>query len=485
MKNSIQITGLFLLLLIVPFACKEDFITLTNPSSLSEASYYKTDVDLKGALTAAYSSLQSVYDYWYQFAEVPSDNSTSPNDGAFEHQIDLFELPGNHSGVSRIWTNLYRSIAISNLVIDHAEAVSMDATLKARYVAEAKFIRSLDYFNLVRCFGDIPLVLNVIENPDDALAYRRDAVAKVYTQIINDLTELEKNLPAKYTGTDIGRVTSIAAKTLLGEVYMTQKNYSLAVTKLKEAITLAESNGIVLLTKYDDIFAATNGNNAEIIFSIQYQKSRTPKEGSKWGNTFIPQETGNSVVKAGRAYGYNLIHEDLENAFEPDDSRKTISVGKYISTNGLVTLRYTKKYLDPNIVADSDGDNDWPVYRYADLLLLYAEALNETGKSPEALTHLNKIRNRAGLTNKVISDASVLRLAIEQERRIELNMEGHRWFDLIRTGRASQVMNSYFNTYAIKNSANSIVQIGSNNLLFPIPETERTVNPNLTQNEGY
>ncbi len=469
-------------------SCTEDFINLENPSALTEESYYKTAADLKSALTAAYSSLQPVYDFMYQFGEVPSDNSTSPVDGQFENQLDLFEVPTNHPGVSRMWTNLYRSIAKANLVIERAGPIEMDAAVKARYVAEAKFIRALDYFNLVRIFGDVPLVLITVKNPDDALVYKRDAAATVYTQIIKDLTESEGVLLSKYTGIDIGRATSIAAKMLLGEVYMTvtPKNFPSAVSKLREAISLADANGVALLPKYDDVFDPTKGNNAEIIFAVQYQKGRNPIEGSRFANWFIPQETGNTVLKAGRGYGYNLVTPDLDLAFEINDNRKTISVDRYVSANGLVTLLYSRKYLDPSLAADQDADNDWPVYRYADLVLLYAEALNETGNQSEALVQMNRVRKRAGLADKTNTGAAALKLDIEQERRIELNMEGHRWFDLVRTERAITVVNNHFTTYKIVNSTNTQAQIVSTNyLLFPIPESERIINPTLTQNSGY
>ncbi len=485
MKNIIQKIVVFLALCIVSFGCKEDFINLANPSALTEASYYKTAVDLKGGLTAAYSSLQPVYNYMYQFAEISSDNSIGPIDGQNEHLFDKFEVPTNHTGVSRMWTNLFRSVAKTNLVIARAEPIVMDATQKARFVAEAKFIRALNYFNLVRIFGDVPIVVAPVKNPDDALSFRRDATTLVYAQIIKDLTESEGILLPKYTGVDVGRATSIAAKMLLSEVYMTQKNFPVAITKLKETIDLADANGVALLPKYDDIFDPTKGNNAEIIFSIQYQKNRIPIEGSLFSTWFIPQETGNLVVKAGRGYGYNLVHPDLDAAFEINDNRKSISVDKYVSANGLVVLRYTKKYLDGGLLADQDGDNDWTIYRYADLILLYAESLNETGNQTEALLQMNRIRKRAGLANKMVADQVGLRLAIEQERRIELNMEGHRWFDLLRTGRAIEVMNNHFATYKILRTTNVQAQIGTTNLLSPIPETERTVNPNIAQNPGY
>lgn len=466
-------------------SCSEQFINPINPAALTVASYYKTASDVRGGVTSAYSSLQLVYSYLYSLSEVPSDNSLSTADGNAIDQFDVFNLPTNQSYLFLSWQALYTSIAKANIVLDRAPGVTMDETLKSRYLAELKFIRAMNYFNLVRAWGDVPLILKALDNPDDALTYRRNPTAEVYAQIIKDLTEAETVLPAKYTGTDVGRATSIAAKTMLGEVYMTQKNWMGAAAKLKEAYDLAGTSGVTLLANFADIFNPVNGNNAEIIFAVQYQRNRQPVEGSNFANNFTLQSTADKVAKVGRNLGYNYPTQDLDNAFEAGDTRKPISVSSIVSGN--LTLRFTSKYLDPNQTTDGDADNDWIVYRYADLLLLYAEALNETGNTTDALTQLNKVRSRAGLAARLNLNQTATRAAIEQERRVELCFEGHRWFDLVRTGRALDVVTAQIKTESAipANVAGIDTRLKSRNYLFPIPEQERIINPALVQNPGY
>jgi hypothetical protein len=467
-------------------SCKKSFIELTNPSAFTEGSYYKTASDLKGGLTAAYSNLQPIYEFWYRWAEITSDNTQGRNDGAAENQIDVFTLGSTYVSIYTSWQAYYKCIASANIVIEKAPAIAMDETLKARYVAEAKVIRALCYFHLVRMFGDVPLITVTIKSPDEALAYNRTSIADVYGQIAKDLTEAEVALPAVYNGAlnnEVGRITAIAAKTMLGEVYMTQKKWVEATAKLKEAYNLSATSGVSLMTKFDDIFDPSKNNNQEIIMSVQYQRGRSPIEGSAWSNYFAPIGSGITVVKAGTAYGYNQISPSLNNAFEAGDNRKPISVGAF--TSGSTTLYYTRKYIDPNQLAIVDADNDWIVYRYADLLLLYAESLNESGATPDALIQMNKVRARAGLASLSGLNPVDTRLAIERERRVELSCEGHRWFDLVRTGRAQEIMTAHFAAFPVAESTGAAARMVSRNFLFPIPDAERSVNPNLVQNPGY
>lgn len=484
--KKLAIISTMIVLLSVIGGCSKDFIDLTNPSAFTETNYYKTADDLKGALTASYSSLQPVYDLWYRWSEIPSDNTQGRSDGGGENQIDVFTLGATYANIYPIWQSLYKTIATANIVVEKAPAIVMDSALKARYMAEAKAIRALGYYNLVRMFGAVPLITVTLKSPDEAFAYKRESVDKVYAQIKKDLTEAEAALPPKYDGTsnkEVGRVTSIAVKTMLGEVLMVQKSWSEATVKLKEAYDLCVTNGVNLLSNYADIFDPTKGNNQEILWAVQYQRGRTPLEGSGWPNYFAPIGSGTSVVKAGAAYGYNQISPSLFNAFESGDKRLPVSVGIY--TSGSSKVYYTRKYLDPDQVAASDAGNDWILYRYADLLLLYAEALNENNETASAEFYLNKVRTRAGVVEKTGLTQITARTAIELERRLELSCEGHRWFDLVRTNRVSEVMTAHFAAYPIAESTGAVARMEMRHFLFPIPDVERTINPDLTQNEGY
>lgn len=321
------------------------------------------------------------------------------------------------------------------------------------------------------------MVTTSITDPEDAYGYGRTSADKVYAQIIQDLKDAEAVLPVKYTvNTDIGRATKGAAKGLLGKVYLTMHNYPDAISELSGMLNL----GYTLLPNYNDIFLATNGNNAEIVFSVQYTKGGYGT-GSPFANIFLPGNSGNNIVKVGAPAGFNLLTQDLVDAFsDPADKRKAISVGVYLGGN-----YYTQKYMDTPTGA-YDAENDWIVLRYADVLLMYAEALNENGQTSDAVPYLNQIRTRAGLANISSSiNQSDLRLAIEKDRRLELNMEGHRWFDLVRTGRAITVMNASFNKYKITIGVGVNASVANNQLLFPIPLSEIQINPLLTQNPGY
>lgn len=466
--------------------CSNDFIDLTNPSAFTEKNYYKTADDLKGALTASYSSLQPVYDLWYRWSEIPSDNTQGRSDGGGENQIDVFTLGATYVNIYSIWQALYKTIATANIVLEKAPAINMDETLKARYMAEAKALRALGYYNLVRMFGGVPLITVTLKSPDEALTYKRESVDKIYAQIKKDLTEAETVLPPKYEGTankEVGRITAIAVKTMLGEVLMVEKDWPGAALKLKEAYDLCAANGTGLLPNYADIFDPAKGNNQEIIWAVQYQRGRTPLEGSGWPNYFAPIGSGTSVVKAGSAYGYNQISPSLFNAFEAGDKRLPVSIGIFTTSSSKVY--YTRKYIDPEQVAPSDAGNDWIIYRYADLLLLYAEALNENNETASAAFQLNKVRARAGLAEKTGLTQITAREAIELERRLELSCEGHRWFDLVRTNRVSNVMTAHFAAYPIAESTGAVARMENRHFLYPIPDVERTINPDLTQNDGY
>lgn len=495
MKNkNIKLILVALLIWVLP-SCSDSFIDVTNPNSLAVNTYYHTQGELATGLTAAYSTLRNVYSDMYWLTEVTTDNSYSPNDGQNEDQAEQWIIPATHPYIASRWRNLYRSVAFSNIVLEQAPKVQMDTVLRTRYMAEAKFIRALDYFYLVRLWGDVPFITHTLTNPDDANSYLRESKDKIYDElIIPDLNSISKILPSIFGIPDKGRATKVAALMMLGEVYMTRGDYVAAQSVLKQALDAANANGYNLLagaSGYSSIFDPTNNNNNEIIFAVQYNSGQSPLIGSKWNNWFAPKAGSlpASIVKTGQGYGYNQVHTDLYNAFEAGDLRKASSIGTY--TVGSTLFYYTKKYTDPSLAKELDANNCWIVYRYADLLLLYAECLNEKGETSAALGYVNTIRThpRTGLAALPAGlDQVAARIAIAKERRIELNMEGHRWFDLIRTGKTVEVMNAHFKLTPRTNSTelnNTPYTFTGKPLLFPIPDSEIKLNPALTQNTGY
>ena len=461
-------------------SCKDKFLDLAPIAQANTNTFFKTPADMLNALNAAYGTLQSGGQYGsnYVYAEIPSDDTTPVLSGSVTDQdeFDKFYPRTTNPFLASRWNDTFRGIYRTNTVIDRIAAVQMDETLKKRIVGEAKFLRALMYFNMVRVFGDVPLVLKEITDPAEGYDYGRAPVADVYAQIIKDLSDAESVLPATYGSADVGRATSGAAKSLLGKVYLTRKQYTEAGAKLKEVI---DSNVYDLLPNYADVFRASNKNHKESIFDVQYKKG-TINEGSGFGNSYAPENSGNSVIQFGGS-GNNRPTPDMEQAYEAGDLRKAASMSTgYTNAQGVrVEYNYVKKYSDVPQTSGNSDDN-WPVLRYADVLLMYAEVLNETGKTAEALPFLNRIRKRAGLADKTVTTQANMRLALEQERRVELAFEGHRWFDLVRTGRALDVMKAKAAAIGIKTS------LTENNLIFPIPQSQIDINPSkIKQNPGY
>jgi tetratricopeptide (TPR) repeat protein len=475
MKNrSIYMLLLGLALLPIP-ACK-DFLDLKPISQGSADNFYKTPNDFNTAVLGAYSTLlnRGMYSSIWLFTDQRSDNTEQETYLGIlqvEGDFDTFTLITTNSYLNDNWNHHYQCINRCNAVLDRIGAVNFSSEeQKNQYSGEALFLRSLAYFNLVQIYGDVPLVTKVI-SADEAYTFVRTSAEEVYSSIIKDLTEAAAKLPVSYSGNNIGRATSGAAKSLLGKVYLTRKQYSDASKVLKEVI---DGGQYTLLANYADIFSPENANNKESIFEVQY-KANSQGRGSPFATLFTPR-TGNAgilLTGQGATQGYNRPTQDVIDAYETGDVRKDASLAvNWVDRGVTYNDPYIKKYLSrlPN---PSDGDANWIVLRYADVLLMYAESLNEERKTTEALSYLNQIRTRARLAPKTEMSQTQFRIAIEQERRVELAFEGHRWFDLLRTGRAIEVMNSKgFN-------------ISGRDLLFPVPQSQIDVNPALIQNAGY
>lgn len=476
---------IILLMIIFLTACSKDFLDLKPISTATSDNFYQTADDFKNAVNGAYAGLQSggLAGNSYVFGEISSDNTVSVASGSVTDQdeFDRFYIKTTNPFISGRWNDAYSVIARFNTILDKIGAVTMDETLKNRYIAETKFLRAVVYFDLVRTFGDVPLILKPVSTPDEGYSFGRNPVAEVYTQIEKDLTDAESVLPVSYPAADLGRATKGAAKSYLGKVYLTQKKYAAAAAKLKEVIDMGT---YALLPSYADVFKVSNKNNKESVFDVQY-KSGGAGEGNSWPNSFAPQNSGNSVIAFG-GDGNNQPTTDIINAYEAGDLRKDVSVAtSYTNAAGqVIPDRFIKKYYDVP-VAKNDNGNNIPLIRYADVLLMYAEALNEVGyqATGEAFTNLNKIRTRAGLTEKTAADIptqQAFRLAIEQERRVELAFEGHRWFDLVRTDRAITVINSK------KDQIRLVADLTTKNLVFPVPQSQIDINKEkIKQNPGY
>ncbi len=475
--------------------CKKSFLDQAPESSIPGSNFYKSETDIKQAVNGAYSTLMDMgrISYWI-FGELRSDNTTYQNntsDRGYEQRefIDQFLVGATAEPIQTYWQENYTGISRCNEILDRIVDVEMDAEKKNQYEGEARFLRSFHYFNLVRQFGGVPLRLSSTKSPADATSGGRAAEADVYAQIILDLKSASEKLPQQYAAADAGRVTKGAALTLLAKVYMTQKNFAEALTTLRSVQTL----GYSLLANYEDVFKPTNKNSTESIFEIQYLGAQ-PGLSSNFMYIFAPYTSGTAVTNdpgspLGGSSGWNIPTQDMINAYEAGDVRKAASLAEgFTNASGtFVNIPYIKKY-NHGFVERGRTDDNFPVMRYADVLLMIAECLNEQGYAPngEAFTLLNQIRSRAKLPAKTattVTSQQAFRDAVLQERRVELAFENHRWYDLVRTGRAVSVMAEHGKREIAQKAyipAGSYV-LSENKLLLPIPQREINLD-NLTQN---
>ena len=471
------------------FSSCSDFLEQNPQTDLSENDFYKTADDILSAVNGAYSSLQEgdIYGNWYVFGEIPSDNTRNQLSGSVttQNEFDQFYIDTQNSMIASFWKAAYKVINRTHTVLGRIDGIEINAELANRYKLECKFIRALMYFNLVRVYGDVPLVLKEI-SISESYDILREPKENVYNQIIADLKEAQ-GLPVSYSTAEDGRATQGAAKALLADVYMTLHKYAEAETILAEIINsgryslLENTPGSLNIDGYKNVFSPVNHNSKEGIFEIQFLKGGYG-EGSNYANNFAPENSGTNVVAVGGTGGNNIPEMDIYNAYEEGDLRRdfSMSLGYYDNrkNNEWVESRYVCKFMDVPY-QNNDASNNYPVIRYADVILMYAEALNQNGKTAEACKYLNMTRRRGfgyqttetSPVDLQTTDKAQFALMVEQERRVELAFENHRWFDLIRTGRAVEVMKS------------KGFSLNETNLICPIPQKQIDVNPKLTQND--
>ncbi|WNH11483.1 RagB/SusD family nutrient uptake outer membrane protein [Thalassobellus suaedae] len=485
---------LYIVLAFSMVACS-DFLEIDSETDLSNSTFFQTPEDYVKAVNGVYAPLRESYNKSaYVMGELRSDNSyydyNSENRGQNppEFIADFLETSTNVN-IQAKWDNDFYVISRANKVLASIDDVEFDdSSLKDNLKGQALFLRALSYFDLVQYFGDVPLHLDPVTTLEGT-ALPLSTTEVIYKQIMDDVKLAETLLPNK-TNQEPGRATSGSAKTLLGNVYMVLKMYSQAATVLQEVVDSKQYS--LILTSYADVFDPSNKNNSESIFEVQYL------EGSAGYNSnfiyqFMPQPitaeevaqiTGVSNAQSIGVEGFNLPTPDLIASYEAGDLRKDATINYInISATGMLTP-YVAKYNHAHSQFNNTNDN-WPVYRYSEVLLSLAEALNESD-SGDPLTPLNKVRNRAGLGNVVTTDKAQLRDIILHERRVELAFENKRWLDLVRTGNADAVMKA-FGDKVKANPQDYYFPVGTNpisssyttiNTLFPLPSREVILNPN-------
>jgi hypothetical protein len=436
--------------------CKKEFLDLKPTDTQNSANFYKTPQQFQQAITGCYQPLQDLYkgSFWVM-GEMRSDNTSYEYDpydrsGNLKEDMDEFRELNNNDYPATFFTGSYNIIGRCNVILTRLPAAKIDAATANVVSGQASFLRAFNYFNLVRMFGSVPLVLKEVESVQQAYMVGVKApVDDIYNAIIADAKDAIAKLPVKYAAeADKGRVTKGAAETMLAEVYMTQKKFDLAIPVLRDIIA---SNAYGLNDDYADNFNIATKNSKESIFEIQFIEGPNGL-GSDFVDTFIPWDyydtdiTGYEINN-GAVNGWNIPTQDMVTAYEPDDARRDASLTDFTSDEYGIDLPFIKKYQSIGAVQGVTANN-FPVYRYADVYLMLAESLNEQGYAGggDAFKYLNKVRFRAGLEDKTAADVpnqEAFRVAIAHERQVELAFENHRWFDLLRTGKAVEVMTAH------------------------------------------
>lgn len=476
----------FCLVLLLGPGCKKDFLTLDPVDRYSYYNFPENESQVEQAVVACYRKVYPIYNnHMWIWGDMMSDNTSfryNPSDrgGLATEQLDEFVAASNEGNIAGMYRESYEAIERSNYVLQSLGGITFSSdSVKAIREGEALFFRAFHYFNLVQLYGDVPIVTKVLIEPDPNAAtnYPRKPAAQVYTDIIiPDATAAINKLPVAVPVAQKGRLTKDAARVLLAKVYMVQKRFADALTLLN-AVT-----GYSLNAQYVNNFNPATKNGVESIFEIQTFPVPSPTAYSfTFMNSWTPWGTGTTIWPGGSNSrgGLNQPTNDLNNAYETNDNRKAVTIGS--TGTGPGTILFMRKFLYWDAAARLNPCQ-WPIYRYADVLLMQAECLNEAGfPSSQAFTFLNLVRTRAGLPNKTqgnpvpalaVNSQDEFRIAIERERRVEFAGEAHRWFDLVRTGRATAVMQSHGAAEKLLKTTLDVNAYSSIKLLLGIPFRE-------------
>ena len=483
------VVALALPALIGTVGCKQNFLDVPPQAQQPSQQFWQSQDDAAKAVNAMYANLRG----WTEVAFAPiaveslgsddAEKGSDPNDATFMNNFDNFTATSTEGQLGDFWTGQYQEINLCNQVLDNLPAINMDATLKARYLLEAKFLRAYSYFRLVRAFGDVPLRLHL---PKDAAEFNlpRAPKADVWAAIEQDLNDAAPGLPVSYTGADIGRATKGAALSLHAKASMYQSKWADVKTYTDQVIN---SGTYSLFPNFEKLFRVENENSSESIFEIQAALIPGNPGAS---NSQYSQVQGVRGVTGG-GWGFNVPTPSLVSEFEPGDPRLNATIifrgtttveGDAIPVTATNPMYNYKSYVPFTMYVsgyNEGAQQNIRVIRYADVLLMNAEANNELGNTAAALTSLNKVRARARGGNNTLlpdvttTDKTALRNAIWHERRVELAMEFDRYFDVIRQGRGAAV----FGAKGWKANKNEV---------WPVPQSEIDLSAGvLTQNPGY
>jgi starch-binding outer membrane protein, SusD/RagB family len=510
--------NIFLIVTIIfTFTSCKKLVDVYPESNLTTDNFYKTAEEINTGLVGCYSTQQRPKNIEWQLTELRSDNTkmgvpASTNTVNRDlSDLDVFIPSTNHPAVFEYWISTYNVIRNANVILRslgvsytqssssitlNPIAVNISDSVRKQYAGEALFIRANAYFNLVRLYGGVFLVHEPITG-SEAKTVNRSTATEIYNFIKADLTAAVNFLaPIKFAQilpANVGRANHWAAKGMLAKVNLTLNDKTAAIPLLQDVIS---NSGYGLQGSYSNIFSITNEMNNEILFSVRY-KAGNLGLGSKFGNDFAPLGSGTAII-AGSGLGWNYPTNELDTAMgiTVSDPRKGTAFGIYTAARVL----YVRKFLTP-VVTANDGESDWPVLRYADIVLMLAEAQGFTAAS---VTLINSIRARVALPNlpATVNTVALFEQALSNERRFEFAFENHRFFDMVRfnntltTVNAEQTIKDHIAKEFSKHYAQynpviplNILQanITANKLLLPIPQKEIDTNTQIAiaQNPGY
>lgn len=443
-------------LMITATSCKK-FLDLKPLDSYTENTFYVDEKGLQGGLISCYDALQtdSLYgNNLLTLAELRGDNliDNDPGSGAgVRNQIEVFSETSANSILAGAWLGNYRAIYRCNIILDRAPAISMNETIKNQIIGQAKFIRALSYFNLTRLWGNVPLVLKV-QKTDEARQNTRATTVQIYQQIIDDLSDAAVKLPANWAAPQRGRATSYAATGLLGKVYLYQKKFDMVASTLQPVVAAIYTGTILAAVPQTATFPNNLKTSLDVIFAVQYLSGGVRE--------FVNQDN-----RYRNNNNTNIINIP-QSLFEAADNRKAL-----VAITG--TGGRPGKFNTPQL--NNETSSDFPVLRCADVLLMYAEALNETAYgNTEAFKALNAVRSNASASAKtpaILTSQADFRTAVYLERRMELALEADRWFDIVRTNQMSTIFPG----------------IPAFRSIYPVPQVEidNINNKSGWQNTGY
>ena len=488
-------------------------------SNLYDQSFYQNADEVNKALTGCYNGMQKpLYNEW-QVTELRSDNTLmgSPTSGSSDNRefsdLDMFMPATSHSGIYDYWLNSYYNIynvnkVMNNLAVNYHpdlgtltyDSAHIPVTLndQKRMSSQASFIRAYHYFNLVRLFGGVFLIDKPL-SPAESKYINRSSVEETYKLIIADLQNtIDNGSSSTYASinvNDYGRANTWAAKALLAKVYLTLNRKADAILLLQDVMS---NSGYSLQSTYSNVFSTTNEMNSEILFAIRYKSGRVGL-GSPFANLFAPSGSGQLIVN-GDGKGYNFVAKELfkknQGGYDSSlDIRCNYNIGNYFGKY------YPKKHIS-NVIYENDSESDWPIIRFADVLLMMGEA---QGYTPASVTLINQVRARTGLalyTSSTINSVATFEKAMSNERRLEFAFENQRWFDLLRfknttttldpiaimQSHYSNMYSTYYSQYPQPLSLTDLQNmITPEKLLLPIPQREIDINTTIVipQNPGY